>query len=199
MFSTDFIIAAVVVALIPGSGVIYTLSIAINSNTKNMYYAVIACTLGIVPHILTSILFLFFILNVNEELFSFIKYLGVLYLFYLSYILYRSEGIFVFEKIKQSKSKIFLHGITINLLNPKLMIFLISFIPQYMNGKNQIGEFVYLSLQFMIVTFVVFVMYGLLATYIKNSLLNTKEKRNMVQKFFSILFLLLCIQILVDF
>lgn len=199
MLSIEFIIAAIVVALIPGSGVIYTLSIAINSNRKNMYYAVLGCTLGIIPHIITSLLVLYFLININMELFTFIKYLGVSYLFYLSYLLYKSDGIFVFDEIKKSKNKIFLHGITINLLNPKLMIFLISFIPHYINSDNQIKDFIYLSTIFTLVTFVVFILYGLLATYIKNRLLDTKEKKNRVQKLLSILFLLMCIQILMNF
>lgn len=199
MLSIEFIIAAIVVALIPGSGVIYTLSIAINSNRKNMYYAVLGCTLGIIPHIITSLLVLYFLININMELFTFIKYLGVAYLFYLSYLLYKSDGIFVFDEIKKSKNKIFLHGITINLLNPKLMIFLISFIPHYISSNNQIKDFIYLCGIFMLVSFVVFILYGLLATYIKKRLLDTKEKKNRVQKILSILFLLICIQILMNF
>lgn len=199
MLSIEFIIAAIVVALIPGSGVIYTLSIAINSNRKNMYYAVLGCTLGIIPHIITSLLVLYFLININMELFTFIKYLGVAYLFYLSYLLYKSDGIFVFDEIKKSKNKIFLHGITINLLNPKLMIFLISFIPHYISSNNQIKDFTYLCGIFMLVSFVVFILYGLLATYIKKRLLDTKEKKNRVQKILSILFLLICIQILMNF
>ncbi|QKJ22350.1 LysE family translocator [Poseidonibacter lekithochrous] len=199
MLSIEFIIAAIVVALIPGSGVIYTLSIAINSNRKNMYYAVLGCTLGIIPHIITSLLVLYFLININMELFTFIKYLGVAYLFYLSYLLYKSDGIFVFDEIKKSKNKIFLHGITINLLNPKLMIFLISFIPHYISSNNQIKGFIYLCGIFMLVSFVVFILYGLLATYIKKRLLDTKEKKNRVQKILSILFFLICIQILMNF
>lgn len=199
MLSIEFIIATIVVALIPGSGVIYTLSIAINSNRKNMYYAVLGCTLGIIPHIITSLLVLYFLININMELFTFIKYLGVAYLFYLSYLLYKSDGIFVFDEIKKSKNKIFLHGITINLLNPKLMIFLISFIPHYISSNNQIKDFTYLCGIFMLVSFVVFILYGSLATYIKKRLLDTKEKKNRVQKILSILFLLICIQILMNF
>lgn len=198
MISIEFIIAATIVALIPGTGVIYTLSIAINSNRKNMFYAIIGCTLGIVPHIIGSILVLYFLLNIDHTLLTFIKYVGVLYLFYLSYMLYKSDALFLLDDSTNGKLKILLHAITINLLNPKLMIFLISFIPQYIVNENEIESFIYLSLIFMLITFIVFIIYGLFASYIKDKIFNTTKKKISIQKIFSLVFFIICIQILVS-
>lgn len=198
MISIEFIIAATIVALIPGTGVIYTLSVAINSNKKNMFLAVVGCTLGIIPHIIISISILYFLLNINHTFLTIVKFAGVLYLFYLSYMLYKSDALFSSDDITNSKTKILLHSIVINLLNPKLIIFLISFIPQYIHSENEIKNFIYLSLIFMLITFIVFMIYGLFATYIKEKMFNTIKKRIIVQKVFSLIFFIICIQILVS-
>lgn len=198
MISIEFIIAATIVALIPGTGVIYTLSVAINSNKKNMFLAVVGCTLGIIPHIIISISILYFLLNINHTFLTIVKFAGVLYLFYLSYMLYKSDALFLSDNTTNSKTKILLHSIVINLLNPKLIIFLISFIPQYISSENEIENFIYLSLIFMIITFIVFIIYGLFAVYIKEKIFNTTQKKIMIQKIFSFIFFIICIQILVS-
>lgn len=198
MVSIEFILAAIVVALIPGTGVIYTLSVAINSNKKNMLLAVVGCTLGIIPHIIISISVLYFLLNINHTFLTIVKFAGVLYLFYLSYMLYKSDALFLSDNTTNSKTKILLHSIVINLLNPKLIIFLISFIPQYISSENEIENFIYLSLIFMIITFIVFIIYGLFAVYIKEKIFNTTQKKIMIQKIFSFIFFIICIQILVS-
>lgn len=198
MISIEFIIAATIVALIPGTGVIYTLSVAINSNKKNMFLALVGCTLGIIPHIIISISILYFLLNINHTFLTIVKFAGVLYLFYLSYMLYKSDALFLSDNTTNSKTKILLHSIVINLLNPKLIIFLISFIPQYISSENEIENFIYLSLIFMIITFIVFIIYGLFAVYIKEKIFNTTQKKIMIQKIFSFIFFIICIQILVS-
>ena len=195
MISIEFLLAATIVALIPGSGVIYTLSIAITSNRKNMFYAVLGCTIGIVPHIILALSVLFILISINNYIYIIVKYLGVVYLLYIAYELYISKDIFAIESYF-NKKKIFTQAITINLLNPKLSIFLISFIPQYMNTQYTLIEFITLSIVFMLITFIIFILYGLLAETIKSRFIDTKEKNIQVQKLFSYIFILLCIQII---
>ena len=113
-------------------------------------------------------------------------------------MLNKSDAINLTDNTTNSKTKILLHSIVINLLNPKLIIFLISFIPQYISSENEIENFIYLSLIFMIITFIVFIIYGLFAVYIKEKIFNTTQKKIMIQKIFSFIFFIICIQILVS-
>ncbi len=193
MISYGFILTSLIVILTPGTGVIYTVSIAISGNKRDSITAAFGCTAGIIPHLITSMIGLSAIFYASSILFKIIKIIGVAYLFYLGIGMIRNKSnIQITEGIKENnKVKIFLKGILINLLNPKLSLFFFSFLPQFIDSiyKSYLPQIILLGAFFMIMTLIIFILYGLLANYFKQLILNSAVIANRIQQSFGLLFI----------
>lgn len=84
MISTNFLLTSLLVVLMPGTGVIYTLSNGIFLGKKASLAAAMGCTFGIVPSLLASIFGLAAIFHTSALVFQTVKWLGVLFLLYLA-------------------------------------------------------------------------------------------------------------------
>lgn len=167
MISLEFLITSLVVVLIPGTGVIYTVSTGIVQGRKASMYAALGCTAGIVPHLMATILGLAAVMHTSALAFQVLKYAGVVYLFYVAYATWRDTSAFVVDAglPKTSATGLVVKAFLLNILNPKLTIFFLAFLPQFVEpGADQpLLQLLLLSAVFMTMTFVVFVVYGLVA------------------------------------
>ena len=167
MLNPDFLLSSLIIVLIPGTGVIYTVSAGLFSGWRSSVAAAFGCTLGIVPHVLASILGLSFILHQSALMFQAIKGIGVLYLLYLAWLMWRDRSALEFDSAAsvgywQTVGK----AILINLLNPKLTLFFFAFLPLFIaeDDASPAAAMLTLSLVFMLITLLVFVLYGVLAS-----------------------------------
>ncbi|NOE26604.1 LysE family translocator [Ruegeria sp. HKCCD6157] len=162
--SLEFFVTSLIVVLLPGTGVIYTLAVGLGRGFRASLAAAFGCTLGIVPAALASIIGLAALLHTSAVAFQLIKYLGVLYLFYMAWGILKDGGAMdvAAEKSAKSDFRIAVTGTLINVLNPKLSLFFLAFLPQFLpaNAANAGMELAKLALAFMAMTFVVFVGYG---------------------------------------
>ncbi len=167
MISIEFLVTALVVVLIPGTGVIYTVSIALMEGRKASIYASLGCTAGIVPHLAATILGLAAVMHTSALAFQALKYAGVAYLFYIAYATWRDKSAFSFDDSMQraSASSIVAKAFLLNILNPKLTIFFLAFLPQFVEpgAAQPLVQLLMLSAVFMGMTFAVFVVYGFVA------------------------------------
>jgi threonine/homoserine/homoserine lactone efflux protein len=167
MVSVEFLITSLVVILIPGAGVIYTVSTGLVQGRAASIYASLGCTAGIVPHLLATILGLAAVMHTGALAFQMLKYAGVAYLFYISYATWRDKTAFSVDRSisRSSASSIIAKAFVLNILNPKLTIFFLAFLPQFVEtGTVQpLGQLLTLSTIFMAMTFIVFVVYGFIA------------------------------------
>jgi threonine/homoserine/homoserine lactone efflux protein len=92
MFSAEFLITSLVVVLIPGTGVVFTVSIGLSQGRSASFFASVGCTLGIVPHLLATVLGLAAVMHTSAVAFQVLKYAGVAYLFYLAIITWRGRS-----------------------------------------------------------------------------------------------------------
>ena len=163
----EFLLTSLVVVLLPGTGVIYTLAIGLGRGFKASVAAAFGCTFGIVPAAVASILGLAALLHTSALAFQIIKYLGVLYLFYMAWSILKDGGAMDVSEERSQKSlgSIAVTGTLINVLNPKLSLFFLAFLPQFVSAEsiNATVELVLLAVVFMVMTFVVFVGYGAFA------------------------------------
>jgi threonine/homoserine/homoserine lactone efflux protein len=163
----EFLLTSLVVVLLPGTGVIYTLAIGLGRGFKASVAAAFGCTFGIVPAAVASILGLAALLHTSALAFQIIKYLGVLYLFYMAWSILKDGGAMDISEERSQKSlgSIAVTGTLINVLNPKLSLFFLAFLPQFVSADsvNATVELVLLAVVFMVMTFVVFVGYGAFA------------------------------------
>lgn len=172
--SMTFLVTTLVVVATPGTGVIYTLSAGLTRGRRASVVAAAGCTLGIVPHMAATITGLAALLHTSALAFQILKYVGVAYLIYMAWNTLRDGGIVAEAKpAPPSASRVVASGILINLLNPKLTIFFVAFLPQFVSTgePGSIGRMVALSAVFMAVTLVVFVAYGIFAASVRNHVL----------------------------
>jgi threonine/homoserine/homoserine lactone efflux protein len=112
------------------------------------------------------------LLHTSALAFETFKYLGVAYLLYMAWNTLRERGTLRVEKEvgTRSSAQVTVTAILINILNPKLSIFFLAFLPQFVSvdESNPLARMLLLSAVFMLMTFVVFVGYGLFAASIRD-------------------------------
>jgi threonine/homoserine/homoserine lactone efflux protein len=199
MISVEFLLTSLVVVLVPGTGVIYTVTTGLAHRWKASIAAALGCTAGIVPHLTASTLGLSAILHMSAQAFQIIKLVGALYLLYLAWGMWRETGSLKLDKTVTEVNgfQIVIKGILINILNPKLTIFFFAFLPLFVSPdaisptKQMIG----LSAIFMGMTFVIFVLYGILASVISKYLINSPKTIRRIQRSFAIVFAVLAVKL----
>lgn len=189
MFKPEFLLASLIVVIIPGTGVIYTITTGITHKWRASVAAAVGCTLGIVPHILASVLGLSAILNMSAQIFSVIKLAGSAYLLYLAWNMWREAGRLEIDagNVETSPVKIIAKAIALNLLNPKLTIFFFAFLPLFVskNSSSATLEMISLSAVFMAITFVVFALYGILSSAVSAYLTSSSKAFKRIQQAFA--------------
>jgi threonine/homoserine/homoserine lactone efflux protein len=191
MIKPEFLLTSLVVVLIPGTGVIYTITTGLTLKWRASIAAALGCTLGIVPHILASIWGLSAILNMSAQVFSVLKFAGALYLLYLAWNMWREAGILDLKErsVEASFLQIITKAVAINLLNPKLTIFFLAFLPLFVSKSSSSPtlEMVMLSAVFMAITFIVFALYGVLASGVSAYLTHSSKAVKRVQQAFAVI------------
>ncbi|MGE0500028.1 MAG: LysE family translocator [Rhizobiaceae bacterium] len=170
--SIEFLITTFVIVASPGTGVVYTLAAGLSQGGRASVYAAMACTLGIVPHLVAAMLGLAALLHTSALLFAIVKYAGVAYLLWMAWQTLREKGALKVEPGAPSRTvwRIMVDGIVINLLNPKLSIFFVAFLPQFIatDDPSPLARMLELSGVFMAMTFGVFALYGLFAAAMRD-------------------------------
>lgn len=193
--SFEFLLTALIVVLIPGSGVIYTVSTGLFQGARFSLAAAIGCTFGIIPHLLASVFGLAALLHASALAFEMVKYIGVAYLLYLAYGMWRDTGSLSLSEPKESSGylQVGLRGTFINILNPKLSIFFLAFLPQFISEQaaSPMAEMLKLSLTFMGLTLVVFVVYGLGANSVRRFVVGNDRLVKRLQRSFAGVFVAL--------
>ena len=167
----DFLITSLIVVVSPGTGVLFTLAVALSRGGRASVVAAFGCTLGIVPHMVAAIAGLAAVLHASAMAFEMLKYAGVAYLLYMAWMTLKETGALSVqpELTARSARQVIAHAILINILNPKLSIFFLAFLPQFVpaDETRPLALMTELSLVFMAMTFAVFVLYGLFAAAIR--------------------------------
>jgi threonine/homoserine/homoserine lactone efflux protein len=137
--SIDFLIVSFIVVASPGTGVLFTLAAALARGSRAGVVAAFGCTLGIVPHMAAAILGLSALLRASEVAFQTFKYFGVAYLLYLAWSVLRERGALKVETETASRPalQVVVTAVLINLLNPKLTIFFVAFLPQFVTPTSR--------------------------------------------------------------
>ncbi|MDP2573362.1 LysE family translocator [Vibrio penaeicida] len=190
MISMEFLLTTLIVVLIPGTGVIFTISVGLFQGRRASMAAAFGCTLGIIPALLACVLGLSAILHTSALAFQVIKYAGAAYLLYLAWGMWcaSNEGKMTFSKTESTSfRKVSTQAFLLNILNPKLSLFFLAFLPQFVPSNTDATLFSMLVLGgiFMLMTFVVFVAYGLLAHQVSQYVTQSKRAIALIQKVFS--------------
>jgi threonine/homoserine/homoserine lactone efflux protein len=195
MISIEFLITSLIVVLIPGTGVIYTISTGLFQSARASIYAAIGCTVGIIPSLVACILGLAAILHTSAIVFQVIKFAGVAYLLYLAWNMWKGADALVLDESKAEDRmlKVSTKGFIINILNPKLSLFFLAFLPQFIpeNTNTPLLSMIFLGGVFMALTLIVFIGYGLLASKVSRYVVGSPKAMKYIQRTFSVSFAML--------
>ncbi len=193
--SIEFLVTSLIVIVSPGTGVLFTLAAGLSRGPRASVVAAFGCTLGIVPHMAAAIMGLAALLHASALAFQTFKYLGVAYLLYMGWNTLRERGALRVENQVGARSAIQVTttAVLINLLNPKLSIFFFAFLPQFVsaNEARPLSRMLLLSVVFMLLTFVVFVGYGLFAAAIRHHVISRPRVLTWMRRSFAAAFVAL--------
>lgn len=162
--SIEFLVTSLIVVLLPGTGVIYTLAVGLGRGFKASVAAALGCTFGIIPAAIASVVGLATIFHTSAVAFQLLKYLGVAYLLYMAWSILRDGGALDVDAEERPLSavKIAITGTLLNVLNPKLSLFFLAFLPLFVSADDPNATLTMTGLAgvFMALTFAVFVVYG---------------------------------------
>ena len=186
--SVEFLITTLVVVATPGTGVLYTVAAGLARGARASVIAAVGCTLGTLPHVLAAITGLAALLHTSAVAFQIVKYAGVAYLLYMAWNTIRDTGALAVEAETSPRSarQVIVSGVLVNILNPKLTIFFLAFLPQFIapGSTNVLASMLWLSAVFMAVTFVVFVGYGLFAAAVRDHVISRPRVLTWVRRVF---------------
>jgi threonine/homoserine/homoserine lactone efflux protein len=188
----DFLLTTLIIVATPGTGALFTLAAALDGGRRNALIAAFGCTLGIVPHMLAAALGLAALVAAESRLFEAIRYAGIAYLIWMAIGLWKS-GLVQEQTAEPSGEawRIIRKAVLINLLNPKLSLFFLAFLPQFVDTADPrpLTTMAALSLVFMAVTFVVFAIYGLAAAAMRHGIVERPHRMRIINRLLSCGFL----------
>jgi threonine/homoserine/homoserine lactone efflux protein len=193
----EFLITTFIVVASPGTGVLYTLAAGLTRGSRASIVAAFGCTLGIVPHMAAAILGLAALLHTSALAFEIFKYVGVAYLLWMAWSTLQERGALKVDERAVAGDRGFLRvtieAILINILNPKLSIFFLAFLPQFVSTGQErpLAGMLGLSAVFMLMTFAVFVVYGLLAAAIRDHVISRPRVLTWMRRTFAAAFVAL--------
>ena len=174
--SLEFLLTSLIVVASPGTGVLFTLAAGLSRGARASIIAAFGCTLGIVPHMVAAVTGLAALLHTSALAFQAIKYLGVAYLLYMAWNTLNEHGVLKVEKEAAPRSavQIINSAVLVNVLNPKLSIFFVAFLPQFIDAGDlhPLSRMLELSGVFMLLTFIVFVIYGVFAASLRERVMS---------------------------
>jgi threonine/homoserine/homoserine lactone efflux protein len=195
MMSIEFLLTTLIIVASPGTGVVYTLAAGLSRGWRASVLAAFACTLGIVPHLIAALTGLAALLHTSALAFEIVKYAGVAYLLYMAWQSLRENGALKVEAGADQRSalRIVVDGVLVNILNPKLSIFFVAFLPQFISPGDPSPLLAMLELSgvFMAMTFVIFAVYGIFAAAMRERVVSSPSVMAWMRRTFAAAFVML--------
>ena len=181
-----FVIASAVLGITPGPDIIYVITRGAAQGARAGVAAAAGLTTGVIGHTAFTVIGLSAILATSAIAFTVIKIAGAAYLIYLGIRMWRSSGVIDLSSDTDARSigAIYRQTIAMNLLNPKVALFFLAFLPQFVNPSAGpvAPQFALLGLLFMIVAFIVMSTAGFAGAQIRRFLVRSTTAARWVQR-----------------
>ncbi|MFV0408887.1 MAG: LysE family translocator [Paracoccus sp. (in: a-proteobacteria)] len=190
--SWDYLLTAFIVCLAPGIGVVYTLSATLGGGFRAGFWAALGCTIATVFHMIVAMAGLAAVLHSSAVLFQAVKFAGVAYLLWMAWAVLKDRGGLSVRPVEpETPLRLVRRGILLNILNPKLPLFFMAFIPQFMPEGAGLPMLIELGFGFTAMTFAVFMGYVVLALSGRERVLSSEAAMNWMRRTFAVSFALL--------
>lgn len=160
-----FVVATAIMIALPGPSVLLTVAHSISFGWRHALATVAGATVGIGVQLLVAAIGLTSLLSVVAEAFEWLRWAGAAYLVYLGIKQWRSASEpLKFDTSSVSKTNLFVQGLVITIPNPKSLIFIAAFLPQFIDATRPLGlQLAFIVPTFLVITFTVTSVWALVA------------------------------------
>lgn len=191
----EFLTVSMLVVASPGTGAAVTIATGLSRGARMAVIAALGCTLGVLPHMLAAVTGVAALLHASALAFEIVKFAGVGYLLYIAWMTWREQGVMKIEPAgaERSAGQIIRHAVLVNLLNPKLSMFFLAFLPQFIDQDETKPTLAMLQLSalFMAMTLAVFAAYGAFAARMRQHVLGSPTAMAWLRRSFAATFVAL--------
>jgi RhtB (resistance to homoserine/threonine) family protein len=188
-----FLLTALLMNITPGTDTMYIVSRSVSQGKKAGIYSVLGISTGSLVHTFLAAVGLSVILTTSAVLFTIIKIIGAGYLIYLGVrmLIQKSSNLELKDTKSMSLKKIYTQGLLTNVTNPKVVLFFISFLPQFISGDNSNGPlpFIILGLSFVMTGTVWCLLVAIFSSYATKKLRNNPKVEFILNKITGIIFI----------
>ncbi len=181
--SPAFLLTSLIVCLMPGTGALISLSAGLSRGARASVVAALGCTLGIIPHVIAAVTGTAALLRASGVAFDALRIAGVIYLLWMGVSSWRDKSELAVSDDQPARpaARVIGSAMLSNLLNPKLTVFFFAFLPQFVppHAPHELERLLMLSGVFMVMTFVVFVVYGVSAAAVRRHVI---ERPKIIQR-----------------
>ena len=192
---TLFMVTSIAVILMPGPAMLFVISNGITRGPKASISAAFGTTTGVFFHLFCAAFGLAVLLKTSAIAFTIVKFSGAAYLIYLAVktLVSKEELDNPLNESPKSGNSIFWQGIFINILNPKLSIFFLAFLPQFIDPRltPATTQTLVLGIIFILMTIIIFICYGLFASLLRRKVLNSPKFLKAIKWCFASVFMAL--------
>ena len=167
-----FVLATSIMIALPGPSALLTVAHSISFGWQRALATVAGATMGIAVQLIVAAIGLTSLLNIVAEAFEWLRWAGAAYLVYLGIKQWRSASEpFGFDTSSVSKTNLFVQGLVITIPNPKSLIFIAAFLPQFIDTARPLGlQFTFIVPTFLVITFTITSVWALIAENVRGFL-----------------------------
>jgi homoserine/homoserine lactone efflux protein len=167
-----FVVATTIMIALPGPSVLLTIAHSISFGWRHALATVAGATMGIAVQLIVAAIGLTSLLNVVAEAFEWLRWAGAVYLVYLGIKQWRSASEpLEFDTSSVSKTNLFVQGLVITIPNPKSLIFIAAFLPQFIDTARPLGlQLAFIVPTFLVITFTVTSVWAVIAGNVRKYL-----------------------------
>lgn len=197
-----FLIASMLLTIAPGPDIMYLLAKSLADGARSGISLALGLTTGLIFHTTLVIIGVAAIIQQSPLAFAILKYAGAAYLLYLAWGAFHAQGNLKLNAVNKSDSyfKLYRRGVIMNVLNPKVLLFFLAFLPQFVNlNSNSVSlQIAFLGFIFGLQTLVIFSLVAICAGKVRDYILNIKNFNKIMGYIQGIVLLLISLALIIS-
>ncbi|WP_279223320.1 LysE family translocator [Megamonas hypermegale] len=197
-----FLIASMLLTIAPGPDIMYLLAKSLADGARSGISLALGLTTGLIFHTTLVIIGVAAIIQQSPLAFAILKYAGAAYLLYLAWGAFHAQGNLKLNAVNKSGSyfKLYRRGVIMNVLNPKVLLFFLAFLPQFvdLNSDSVSLQIAFLGFIFGLQTLVIFSLVAICAGKVRDYILNIKNFNKIMGYIQGIVLLLISLALIIS-
>lgn len=194
-----FIAVSMLLTIAPGPDILYVITQSISQGKRAGIATALGLCTGLMVHTTAAAFGVSAILQQSAIAFKILKYLGAIYLFFLAWKAFREKEHSLSEMTTKNKdaASLYRQGIYMNILNPKVGLFFLAFLPQFVNSKagNIPGQMILLGALFMLQSILIFSIVAIVSEILSKKILSKPNIAKYINHAKAIIFTLIGVKL----